>query len=161
MKKMMMAVAGLAMAVVLTGCGGSPKGVAEKFVNAIIQKDGDKALSYVDLTGTLEHQFSKDNLKHAKDYIEDKLGKEVINDTDLTAKAVFVEVKVPAEDSGYMLRNGKKYTGETATVKVQFFKKKDKKDKGMTVELVKVDGKWKVVAGDFRVEQGFDTSDDK
>ena len=49
MKKMMMAVAGLAMAVALTGCGGgSPKGVAEKFVLAIIQKDPGKAIEFYD-----------------------------------------------------------------------------------------------------------------
>ena len=44
MKKTIIAVAGLAMAVVLTGCGGSPKGVAEKFADAVIKRDAEKAV---------------------------------------------------------------------------------------------------------------------
>jgi hypothetical protein len=71
------------------------------------------------------------------------------------------EIHVPREDSGYMLLNGKKYTGERASVKVQFVKGKDKKSKGMDIPLVKVDGSWKVEFKErvLRVVDGFDTSD--
>lgn len=157
MNKMMMAVAGLAMAVVLTGCGGSPKGVAEDFVEAIIQKDGDKAVACLDTTD--KEVFTEKAIKSAKEYVE-KLGKsDDINDDKLEAVAVREEIEVPAEDSKYKLLNGKKYTGETATVRVQFVKGKDKKSNGMTINLVKVDGSWKVVMDNYRVEKNFDTSD--
>ena len=157
MNKMMMAVAGLAMAVVLTGCGGSPKGVAEDFVEAIIQKDGDKALSCVD-----SNSWTKKTIKNFKEEIE-KLGKsDDINDDKLEALAVMERIEVPAENQGYMVINGKKYTGEKATVRVQFVKGKDKKSKGMEVDLIKVDGSWKVLWKGFSgVESGFDTEDDK
>ena len=161
MKKTMMAVAGLAMAVVLTGCGGSPKGVAEDFVNAIIQKDGDKALACVDTTDTTF--WTKKSSKEFKETIE-KLGKsQDINDDKLEAQAVKEMIVVPAENKGYLLLNGKKYTGEEATVKVQFVKGKDKKSKGMTIKLEKVDGSWKVNVGrsEPKVESGFETDDDK
>ncbi len=160
MKKMMMAVAGLAMAVVLTGCGGSPKGVAEDFVNAIIQKDGDKAIACVDTTDTT--LWTKKAIKGFKEEVE-KLGKsQEINDDKLEAQAVSEEVKVPSEIRGYTLLNGKKYTGEEATVQVQFVKGKDKKSKGMTIKLEKVDGSWKVcIGGPLSVRSGFETDDDK
>ena len=161
MKKMMMAVAGLAMAVVLTGCGGSPKGIAEDFVNAIIQKDGDKAIACVDTTDTTF--WTKKTIKGFKEMVE-KIGKsEDVNDDKLEAQAVKEVIVVPAEDNGYKLLNGKKYTGEEATVTVQFVKGKDKKSKGMTISLVKVDGSWKVRVGarDLQVESGFETDDDK
>ena len=138
MKKMMMAVAGLAMAVVMTGCGGSPKGVAEKFMNAVIQRETDKALKYVDTT-TMSGKEVK-NLKEALD----NLGKD-INDNKLESEAIYEEINVPAEDSGYTLKNGAKYVdGETATVKLQFVNGKDRKADGRELKLVKVDGSWKV-----------------
>ena len=137
MKNMMMAVAGLAMAVVLTGCGGSPKGVAESFVDAIIQRDTDKAVKYMDTT-----EATPKDIKKGKEAL-DELGK-TINDNKLEAKAFYEKIRVPAEDSGYTLVNGAKYTGETASVKVQFKKGKDWKSEGMEVKLVKVDGSWKV-----------------
>ena len=162
MKKMMMAVAGLAMAVVLTGCGGSPKGVAEDFVKAIIQKDGDKALACVDTTDSKE--WSKKAIKDFKERVE-KLGKsDDINDDKLEAQAVAEQIRVPAEDAGYQLINGKKYTGERAMVAVQFVKGNDKKSKGMNIELVKVDGSWKVALRPSRlpsVQSDFDNGDDK
>ena len=159
MKKMMMAVAGLAMAVVLTGCGGSPKGVAEDFVQAVIQKDGDKAVACLDMTD--KTLVTEKSLKDFKEYVE-KLGKsDDINDDKLEAVAVREEIDVPSEDMGYTLLNGKKYTGERATVEVQFVKGKDKKSKGMTINLVKVDGSWKVDVKKTKliVRDGFDTSD--
>ncbi len=148
MKNMMMAVAGLAMAVVLTGCGGSPKGVAEKFVNAVIQRDTDKAvkLSVVSAIG------SEIDIKKAKEKIE-ALGKE-INDDKLEGEAIREVISVPSEDSGYKIVNGVKVTRDEAEVLVQFVKGKDKKAEGMEVDLGKVDGSWKVV--NFKSKSGLD-----
>ena len=148
MKNMMMAVAGLAMAVVLTGCGGSPKGVAEKFVNAVIQRDTDKAvkLSVVSAIG------SEIDIKKAREKIE-ALGKE-INDDKLEGEAIREVISVPSEDSGYKIVNGVKVTRDEAEVLVQFVKGKDKKAEGMEVDLGKVDGSWKVV--NFKSKSGLD-----
>ena len=137
MNKMMMAVAGLAMAVVLTGCGGSPKNVAEDFVNAILQRESDKAAQFVDAT-TMTTKEIKD-MKEALD----ELGKK-INDPKLEAETFYEGIKVPPEEGGYEVVNGVKYTGEWAIVKVQFKKGNDKKSEGMLVQLVNVDGSWKV-----------------
>ena len=137
MKKMMMAVAGLAMAVVVTGCGGSPKSAAEKFMDAVIQRETDKALKYVDTTTMTAKEIK--NLKEALD----NAGKD-INDNKLESEAFYEWISVPREDSGYTLINGAKYTGEKATVRVQFKKEKDKKPEGRRLELLKVDGSWKV-----------------
>ena len=150
MKKMMMAVAGLAMAVVMTGCGGSPKRVAEKYLTAIIHKDGDKAFECVDATDALF--WDKKTVKGFKEAVE-KLGKsDDINDDKLEAVAVREEIEVPAEKSEYTILNGKKYSGEKATVMVQLVKGKEKKSKGMKVVLVKVDGSWKVKARETAIE---------
>ena len=170
MKKMLMFVASVAMAVVLTGCGcskssdeeqkkdglDSSKGVAESFVNAIIQKDADKAFACIDATDTTV--FTPEAIRKTKELVE-KLGRD-INDDKLDATTVREEIDVPSEMQGYKILNGKKYTGERATVRVQFVKGKDKKSKGMTIKLVKVDGSWKVEMADYRIEDGFDTSDD-
>lgn len=138
MKKMMMAVAGLAMAVVMTGCGGSPKSVAEKFMNAVIQRETDKALKYVDTT-----KMTAKDIKNLKEAL-DAAGKD-INDNKFEAEAFYERINVPREDSGYTLINGAKYTGEDAKVSVQFKKEKDKKSEGRRLNLEKVDGSWKVV----------------
>ena len=138
MKQMMMAVAGLAMAVVMTGCGGSPKSVAEKFVNAVIQRETDKAVKYVDTT-----KMTAKDIKNLKEAL-DNAGKD-INDNKLGAEAFYEWIGVPPEDSGYELINGAKYTGEKATVRVQFKKDKDKKSEGRKLNLVKVNGSWKVI----------------
>ena len=59
MKKTLMAVASVAMAVALTGCGGSPSDVAEDFVNAIIQKDPGAAVGFFDtVTGAFRDPSS-------------------------------------------------------------------------------------------------------
>ncbi len=162
MKKMMMAVAGLAMAVVLTGCGGSPKGVAEAFAKAIIQKEPGKALEFYDAVDgqfnpqkavgefSLRTKKEKDDLKKA---LED-LGKK-INDDKYDAKTIMEQVLVPSEDKAHMLVNGKKYTGEAAMVTVQYVKGDDKKQDGLAVYLVKVDGSWKVTG--YNPVSGLDT----
>jgi hypothetical protein len=148
MKKMMMAVAGLAMAVVLTGCGGSPKSVATKFADAVIQRDTEKAadLSIVSVVG------SESDIKKAKEKIE-ALGKE-INDDKLEAEAIREIISVPSEDSGYKIVNGVKVTRDEAEVVVQFVKGKDKKGEGMEIDLGKVGGSWKVV--NFKSKSGLD-----
>ena len=140
MKKVMMAVVGLAMAAVLTGCGGSPKGVAEKFADAVIQRDTEKAakLSFVSVVG------SESDIKKAKEKIE-ALGKE-INDDKLEAEAIREVISVPSEDSGYKIVNGVKVTRDEAEVIVQFVKGKDKKSQGMEIDLGLVDGTWMVVS---------------
>ena len=137
MNKMMMAVAGLAMAVVLTGCGGSPKGVAEDFVNAILQRESDKAAQCVDTT-----EMTTKEVKDMKETL-DELGKK-INDNKLEAETFHEKVFVPPEEGPYTLINGAKYTGEAAMVKVQFKKGTDKKSEGMLLQMVKVDDSWKV-----------------
>ncbi len=163
MKKMMMAVAGLAMAVALTGCGGgSPKGVAEKFVLAIIQKDPGKAIEFYDdqlqSDGRDFTTWNSADMKKEKTALEE-LGKK-INDDKYECESVFEEVIVPPEDKGYKLVNGKKFTGERATVMVQFIKGKDKKPDGLKVDLIKLDGKWKVYEYGYMKDK-FETSDKK
>jgi len=150
MKKTLMAVAGVAMAVVLTGCGGSPKGVAVDFANAIITKDPDKAIKCYDTT-----KMSAADIKKEKEEF-DKIGKE-INDDKLEGVAINELIRVPGEKSGYKTVNGKKYTGDAAQVLVQFVKGKDKKPDGMKVELEKVDGSWLVTG--YRQTKDLDTSD--
>ena len=172
MKKILMAVAGFAMAVASAGCGSSPKSVAEKFVDAIIHKDGDKAVKCIDTT-----TFTPKEIKEIKEIVENTGKSNDINDEKLETKVVLETIEVPAENSRSTIVNGKKYVkGETATVVVQFMKGKDKKKTGMLVPLVKVDGSWKVDSkelrttekrdGDktqkcFKVEDGFDTEEEK
>lgn len=150
MKKMMMAVAGLAMAVVLTGCGGSPKGVAEDFAEAVAKRESDKAweLTYGSAVGV-----TADAEKAQKEAI-DALGKK-IDDSKLGAESFNEVIQVPPEDSGYKMVNGAKVTQDRAEVTVQFVKGKDKKSQGMKVELRKVDGKWKVA--DYDMVDGLET----
>ena len=161
MKKMMMAVAGLAMAVVMTGCGGSPKSVAEKFALAIIQKDPAKALEFYDPVkrdGATKLRTSE-QIKTLKEELE-TMGKDTINDDKYECEAILEVITVPREDSSYTLINGKKYTGETATVTVQFVKGKDKKSSGLRVNLEKVDGSW-LVTGQRYISDGLDTTEKK
>ena len=142
--KMMMAVAGLAMAVVLTGCGGSPKGVAEKFATAIVQKDPGKAIGFYEtFRGSERFELrTKAEMDQLKKDLEE-LGKK-INDDKYECETILEQIRIPTEMIGYMLVNGKKITGETATVKVQYVKGKDKKPDGLSVSLMKIDGSWKV-----------------
>ncbi len=150
LKQIMVAVAAVAMTVVMTGCGGSPKGVAEKFADAIIQRETDTAVKYYDTV-----KMSISEIKKLKEAFENR-GKE-INDNKLTARAIFEKITVLPEDSGYVLINGAKYTGEDATVTVQFVKGNDKKAEGLKIRLTKIDGSWKV--NDVSGEKGLDTSD--
>ena len=150
MKQMMVAAASVAMAVALAGCGGSPKGVAEDFVDAVIQRETDKALKCMNVNNATANY-----IKNLKEQL-DNIGKN-INDNKLEAEAIDEEIHVPAENSGYTIKNGAKITGETAMVTVQYKKGKDKKSEGMDVKLQKVDGSWVVV--DYDTRTNLDTSD--
>lgn len=140
MKHVMIAVAGLALAVVLTGCGGSPKGVAEKFAEAVITRDAEKAvkLSLVSRVG------SENDIKKFREKI-DAQGKD-INDDKLEAETLREVITVPSKDASYKIVNGVKMTRDEAEVVVQFVKGKDKKENGLEIDLAKVDGSWVVVS---------------
>lgn len=137
MNKLMMSVLGVGAAVLMTGCGGSPSGVAEDFAEAVIQREAEDAIACYDTVS-----LSFDGIKAMKESFE-QTGK-AIDDTKLTVQTINEVIHVPPEDAGYTMINGKKVTGEEATVVVQFVKGKDLKDYGMTVNLRKIGGKWKV-----------------
>ena len=144
MKKTIIAVAGLAMAVVLTGCGGSPKGVAEKFADAVIKRDAEKAvkLTLVSRVG------SENDIKKFREKI-DAQGKD-INDDKLEAETLREVITVPSKDASYKIVNGVKVTRDEAEVVVQFVKGKDKKENGLEIDLAKVDGNWMVVSFSYK-----------
>ena len=165
MKKMLMVVASVALAVVLTGCGGSKdksdeaeketagsagsaKGVAEQFVNAVIKCEVDNAVAYCDSSaGTKrEERETKENMANGIRNLNRDIG-----DDKLVGKAIQEEI---LGGRGYEIVNGKKYTDQ-ATVVVQFAKGKDKQSKGLKVKLVAVDGSWKVRG--FDPVSGLDT----
>ena len=152
MKKVVTLVAGLAMAFAVAGCGGSPKSVAENFAEAVIEKDSAAAIKYCKT-----NDMSKDEIKNAKELLE-KIGKE-INDEKLKAVAYYEKITVPGDGAGYKLVNGAKITGENATVKVQFKKGSDLKSEGLSVDLIKIDGKWKINLDSLKPLSNLDTSD--
>ena len=141
---------------------GSPKTVAEDFALAIIQKEPGRALEFFDTISGSYSPFadskfgvlSKKEKHDLKLHLED-LGKK-INDEKLECEAILEDIMVPPEFYGYHLVNGKKYTGESARVILQFVKRGDKKSDGLEVSLVKVDGSWKVK--DFKLKSDFETS---
>ncbi len=158
MKKTMMAVVGLAMAVVLTGCRGSalsesPSSVAEDFAKAIIQRRPAEALDLCDVKlygqsvgrdlRIRPSMKSKSYVRRLKDDFE-KDGKK-IDDDMLEGVAVMEVIMTPSDIFPKYHLDGKECTGETAAVTIQFVKGKDKKSKGMEVELLKIDGSWKVI----------------
>ena len=153
MKKMMMAVAGLAMAVVMTGCGGSPKSVAEKFAEAVAKREVDKA---VELTAEATVGVEAEKMKELKARIEE-MGKDQIKDDKFDAESYSDVIMVPAENVGHKIINRVKVTEDTASVKVQFVRGKDKKACGMDITLGKYDGKWKVEAFNY-IPDGLDTN---
>ena len=144
MKHVMITVAGLALTVVLTGCGGSPKGVAEKFADAVITRDAEKAvkLSLVSRVG------SENDIKKFREKI-DAQGKD-INDDKLEAETLREVITVPSKDASYKIVNGVKMTRDEAEVVVQFVKGKDKKENGLEIDLAKVDGNWMVVSFSYK-----------
>ena len=150
MKKIMLAVASVAITVVLTGCSRSPSSVAEKFANAVIQRDTEVAVSYY-FTAAMTPQ----EIKSLRDDQIEKLGK-AIDDNKLEASTYMERILVANENSGHKIINGKKVTEDTADVTIQFVKGKDKKSDGMKVDLVKVDGAWRVLK--FKPTSGLDTT---
>ena len=135
----------------------SPKDVAEDFVNAIVQRDLDKAFEFYDPFEESGRRFvlrprkQRDNIKKK---LED-LGHE-LNAEKLECEAILEDIVVPPEFYGYHLVNGKKYTGETARVLLQFVKGDAKKSDGLEIALVKVDDSWKVAG--YELKSGLDTS---
>ncbi len=141
MKKRMMVVAFASMSIMLSGCGGSPKNVAEKFATALVRGNTDKAVSYCQPKG-----MKPEELKHWRERI-DTLTKK-INDDKYEAETIYESIEVKAEDSGYVVVDGRKYNG-SAKVIVQFVKNrgKDRSADGMHVFLIKKDSDW--VVADF------------
>ena len=140
MNKIMVAVAGLALAVALTGCGGSPKSVAAKFAEAVAKRDTDRALG---LTAQAAYGANIKIMKSLSNKIEG-IGRDDINDPMLEAAVYSETVFVPKEDVGYDVINGAKVTPDWADVVIQYVKGKDKKPNGMNLRMKKVDGKWRV-----------------
>ena len=136
-----MAVVGVALAVVLTGCSKSSKDesgdkgqtteykkVAEDFVNALIQGDADKAIQYVDTTAAKPEDVT--DIKAGLS----KLSQE-INDKTLVAKLSNFRPKDDAK------------TGIKKVI-VQFMKGEEKTPNGRQVQLKQVEGTWKIVLGE-------------
>ena len=171
MKKMLMFVASVATAIALTGCGGSKdksgdaekesasvgssKGVAERFVNALIKKDVDAAFSLCnafDVDRSTPRMRSKADDRKLKEELEG-LARQ-INDDKLEGKAVREVIR---GGTGYRIVNGKKCT-DHASVVVQYVQENVKHSRGLEVKLVLVDGSWKVT--DYKEVSGLDTSND-
>ena len=157
MKKMLMGV-GMVLAVVLSGCqkvglGSSPSDVAVDFARAIVQKDPSAALDLCDikLYGSSSHRGfdinptmkSKSDIKEFKEKFE-RDGKE-LDDDKCECVAIMEVITTPSDLFPTYHVDGQEYTGESARVTVQYVKGKDKKSKGLTVSLIKVDGLWKVI----------------
>ena len=160
MKKMLM-VAGVALAIVLSGCqkvglGSSPSNVAVDFAKAIIQKNPSEALELCDikLYSSLSHRGfdinpsvkSKSEIKRIKENFE-KDGKD-LDDDRCEGVAIMEVITTPSDLFPTYHVDGKEYTGESAKVTVQYVRGKDKKSKGLLVNLIKVDGAWKVTGYD-------------
>ena len=171
MKKMMtMCLAALALAIVLPGCrgsgfGSSPSDVAVDFANAIIQKNISEALDLCDikLYNSSSHRGidinptvkSKSDIKRMKEKFE-RDGRE-LDDDKCEGIAIMEVITTPSDLFPIYHIDGKEYTGESAKVTVQYVKGRDKKSKGLTVSLVKVDGAWKVTG--YTTESALDDDD--
>ena len=169
MKKMLM-FAGVVLVVALSGCqkaglGSSPSDVAVDFARAIIQKDPSEALDLCDikLYGSSSHRGfemnptvkSKSDIKELKEKFE-KNGKE-LDDDRCEGVAIMEVIMTPSEMFPTYHVDGQEYTGESAKVTVQYVRGKDKKSKGLTVSLIKVDGLWKVIG--YTMESDLDDND--
>ncbi len=139
MKKtiVIIAVAGLAMAFMLPGCGSSPSSVAKKFANAVIQRDTEAALKRYYTSAMTDEE-----IKSLKEKLEIVGG--AINDNTLKASVYRERIVVAGEKDGYQIVNGKKITKDEANVVIQFVKDKVKRVDGMKIDLLKVDGAWLV-----------------
>ena len=138
---------------------GSPKDVAEEFAQAIIQRNLGKALAFFDSVEESRGNFvlrPKKQMDDLKKKLED-LGHE-INAEKLECEVILEDIVVPPEFLGYHLVNGKKYTGETARVLLQFVKGEDKKSGGLEIALMKVNDSWKVSG--YKEVSGLETFSD-
>ena len=147
----MLAVASVAITVVLTGCSRSPSRVAEKFANAVIQRDTEAAVNYY-----FTAAMTPTEIKSLRDDQIEEIGK-AIDDSKLEASTYRERIVVASENSGHKIINGKKVSEDTADVTNQYVKGKEKKSNGMHVDLVKVDDAWRVLR--FKSESDLDTSD--
>ena len=156
MKKMLM-VAGVALAIVLSGCqkvgvGSSPSDVAVDFAKAIIQKDPTEALELCDikLYGSNSFNPTVKSKKQVKEMIKDQFERDGKNldDDRCEGVAIMEVIETPSDLFPTYHVDGKEYTGERAKVTVQYVRGKDKKTKGLLVNLMKIDGAWKVTGYD-------------
>ena len=160
MKKTLMLVASVAMAVVLTGCGGSKssgdaekgassgsvssaRSAAEGFVGAVIKGDLQAAVACYD---TLEFDELRQRTEEEKKELEAKLQdfikffKNKGEGENIAGTAISEVIRGGGR---YVIVDGKKCT-EEAKVVVQIVRNGDKQDAGVQVELVSVDGAWKI-----------------
>ncbi len=140
MKKIMMAVLGMALAVILTGCSKSEdkgqttesnpeyKKVAEDFVNALIQGDVEKAIQCVDTSAAKPEDVT--DIKAGLSIVSQE-----INDKTLVAK---LSKFLPKDDAKTGIKK----------VIVQFMKGEEKTPNGRQVQLKQVEGTWKIVLGE-------------
>ena len=169
MKRIAMCVAGLVLAIVLSGCQkagfvSSPSDVAVDFARAIIQKNPSEALDLCDvkLYGSVSHGLSfnptvksKDEIKKIKEKFE-RDGRE-LDDDRCECLAIMEFITTPSDLFPTYHVDGQEYTGEYARVTVQYMRGKDKKSKGLTVNLVRVGDTWKVVG--YNTESNLDDDD--
>ena len=178
MMKMLKFAASMAMAIVLMSCGcskdkssdaekeaagsvGSAKEVAESFVNAILEDNGDKILQYCDVSAKTETEKAAAKTKWGE-RVERKLRPlrsvfEAAKGGEKSEKARGTAIlEVITGDGSYTIEDGKK-RADKAYVIVQLVKGKVKSSGGVAVELVSVDGSWKVT--DLDAEMRLDTAD--
>ena len=161
MKKTLMLVASVAMAVVLTGCGGSKssgdadkgassggtvssaRSAAEEFVGAILKGDFNAAAAFYD-TLVFDDGAPRQRTEAEKANIESNL-KEFIDgaksqEGNVSGTAISEVIR---GGRGYYIVDGKKCT-DMATVIVQLVRNGEKQPATIKVELVNVDGAWKI-----------------
>ncbi len=166
MKKIVMAVVGVALAVALTGCKksstdekkddadagiGSPKTVAESFAKAFIQRDTDKAVELMAafVTASAEANADKDDFKR---WVKERLERQMreyssYGDSEVSTGDEEIEVSV-----GYKIKNGVKIGNEKADVVILFGKGEDK-EPGMKVRLGRYNGSWMVEDFDMKAKE--------
>ena len=169
MKKTLVFVASVAMAVVLVGCGGSKNSSGEAeakgasgdagsardpavtFVNAILKGDGDAAYACCDtpVFKTFDGDVSnrtEDEMKGVEQTLKELAEKKKKNKGDEKYSCKAVKETIYG-GNGYYVLDGKKCT-ERAEVVVELVAKDGSMRAGgnekIEVKLINVDGKWKV-----------------
>lgn len=174
MKKIMMAVVGVALAVAFTGCSksseddaekkekeaasiGSPKSVAVDFAKAFIKRDVGAAVElWADsvLGGTDDREQYKESLKSR---ITQEMEKCSINKEALVSVG---SETITVDMTGYTVKDGVKILNDSATVAI-LFKKDDNPLGGMTVALGRYNDKWMVKEWSFGSGAGRSWGDTK